>query len=97
MDSNISNHIAQLRQKIQQLIKLQDGLQKENARLKKELAKAAEKQQQAQEQLLHLQQQLDAARINTGDQSPDEKKQLSKRIDMYLKEIDKCLAIINKA
>lgn len=97
MDSNISNHITQLRQKIQQLIKMQDGLQKENARLKKELARGAEKHQQAQEQLLHLQQQLDAARINAGEQSPDEKKKLSKRIDMYLKEIDKCLAIINKA
>jgi predicted nucleic acid-binding Zn-ribbon protein len=96
LDSLISNHIAQLRQKIQQLIKVQDSLQKENARLKKELNKGTEKQQQAQEQLSLLQQQLDAARINTSGQSAEEKKQLSKRIDMYLKEIDKCLAIINK-
>ena len=63
--------------------------------LKKELEKATLLTVEKQELVQTLQQQMDVAKLGSGNLNEAEKNALGKRIDTYLKEIDKCLALLN--
>lgn len=92
---DIDLQIKSIQDKLQQLLKQQALLQKENARLKKDLEKANSLADEKQLSLQSLQQQVDVAKLSSGNLNDAEKNALSKRIDTYLKEIDKCLALLN--
>ncbi len=87
--------IKSIQDKLQQLLRQQALLQKENQQLKKELEKTTALHAEKQVLLQNLQQQSDAVKLGSGAISDAEKSALSKRIDLYLKEIDKCLALLN--
>ncbi len=84
-----------IHQKLQQLLKQYQLLQKENAQLKKELEKSTAIIQRKSEEINSLQQKMDVLKLNVGALYPDDKVALQKRIDSYLKEIDKCISLIN--
>ncbi len=88
-------HIKAVQDKLQLLLKSHQLLARENQRLQKELEKSQQQIAQRDEQILGLQQQVDALKLGTSAQSPEEKALLEKRINGYLKEIDKCLALLN--
>ncbi|TDO26721.1 hypothetical protein [Sediminibacterium goheungense] len=88
-------HIKAVQDKLQLLLKSHQLLARENQRLQKELEKSQQQMVQRDEQILGLQQQVDALKLGTSAQSPEEKALLEKRINGYLKEIDKCLALLN--
>ena len=87
--------IKSIQDKLQLLLKQQAVLQKENQRLKKELDKATADLTEKQELVQTLQQQMDVVKLGSGNLNEAEKNALGKRIDVYLKEIDKCLALLN--
>ena len=87
--------IKSIQEKLQQLLKQQAGLQRENQRLKKELDKATGLLEEKQSLMQSLQQQMDVVKLGSGNLNEAEKNALGKRIDIYLKEIDKCLALLN--
>lgn len=88
--------IKTIQDKLQQLLRQQSLLQKENQKLKKDLDKALQDNGE-KEKLMHtLSQQVDALQLGSGKLlNETEKNALGKRIDGYLKEIDKCLALLN--
>lgn len=92
---DLDSQIKRIQEKLQVLLKQQLVLQKENQRLKKELEKNITGNSEKQELLQVLQQQVDTLKLGSGKLDESEKQSLSKRIDGYLKEIDKCLAILN--
>lgn len=92
---DLSLQIKNIQDKLQQLLKQQSLLQKENLRLKKELEKAGTLTEEKEQALHTLQQQVDVLKMGSGNLSETEKNALGKRIDGYLKEIDKCLALLN--
>jgi chromosome segregation ATPase len=92
---DLSLQIKNIQDKLQQLLKQQVLLQKENQRLKKELEKAGTLTGEKEQALHALQQQVDVLKMGSGNLSETEKNALGKRIDGYLKEIDKCLALLN--
>jgi chromosome segregation ATPase len=87
--------IKSIQEKLQQLLKQQAVLQRENQRLKKELDKATGLLEEKQSLMQSLQQQMDVVKLGSGNLNEAEKNALGKRIDIYLKEIDKCLALLN--
>ena len=87
--------IKSIQEKLQQLLKQQAVLQRENQRLKKELNKATGLLEEKQSLMQSLQQQMDVVKLGSGNLNEAEKNALGKRIDVYLKEIDKCLALLN--
>ena len=87
--------IKSIQDKLQQLLKQQAVLHKENQRLKKELEKATGLNEEKQALVQALQQQTDVLKLGSGTLDEAEKNALGKRIDVYLKEIDKCLALLN--
>ncbi|NCI48845.1 hypothetical protein GWC95_02855 [Sediminibacterium roseum] len=88
--------IKSIQDKLQQLLKQQAMLQKENQRLKKELEKAVADNEAKERSLQAINHQVDALKLGSGNLlNETEKNALSKRIDGYLREIDKCLALLN--
>ena len=87
--------IKSIQDKLQQLLKQQAVLQRENQRLRKELDKATGLLEEKQSLMQSLQQQMDVVKLGSGNLNEAEKNALGKRIDIYLKEIDKCLALLN--
>jgi SMC interacting uncharacterized protein involved in chromosome segregation len=91
----LNEHITELQEKLQALLKAYRQVQKENLRLEKELSNIQQLQASNTAALSVLEQKLSAANINSGSWDPEEKIKLQKQIDTYLKEIDKCLALLH--
>ena len=87
--------IKSIQDKLQQLLKRQGMLQKENQKLKKDLEKTLSVTEEKEQTLQAIQQQMDVLKLGSGSLNDEEKNALSKRIDVYLKEIDKCLSLLN--
>lgn len=88
--------IKSIQDKLQQLLKQQALLHKENQKLKKDLEKAVAENVEKDQTLQEVRQQVDAVKLGSGNLlNETEKNALSKRIDGYLKEIDKCLSLLN--
>lgn len=92
---DLALQIKSIQDKLQQLLKQQAMLQKENQKLKKDIEKSALISGEKEEALQAIQQQVDVLKLGSGNLDEAEKNALGKRIDVYLKEIDKCLALLN--
>ncbi len=92
----LNTQITQLQNKLQLLLKNYAVLQKENIHLKKNIEKKENLLQAKTQQIQDFQQQLDSLKITRGGWGEEDKKQLQRRIDQYLKEIDICLAGLNQ-
>ena len=92
---DIDARLKTIQAKLQQLLKQYQLLQKENAQLKKDLQKSQDTSIAKTEQLETLQQQVDVLKLGVKGWNENEKAELEQRIDVYLKEIDKCIALLN--
>jgi chromosome segregation ATPase len=86
--------LTNLQNKLQLLLKQSQHLIKENISLKNENEQLVKALNKKDETIQKMQQQIDALKFNNV-MDEDEKKHLEKRIDEYLREIDKCLSILN--
>lgn len=93
---NTEQHLKRIQEKLQQLLKQHAAVQKENSRLKNELQEAREKILQQQKNMDELKQQASILKMNAGEMSGADKKELEKRINSYLKEIDRCIALLGE-
>ena len=82
--------------KLQQLMRRHKALQQENDRLRRTVGEAEEKLKQAQEQVQLLRTQLDVLKLNAGDLNAADKKEIEKKLNGYLKEIDRCIALLSE-
>ena len=92
----MNEQIQRIETKVQQLLKLYQQVQKENMQLQRENAKIKEQLQAKTEQATQLHQKVDALKMSAGSGMDETtKKELEKRINIYLKDIDKCLAMLH--
>jgi hypothetical protein len=89
-------YIKRIHEKLQQLLKQHNELQKENSRLKSELEKSSNQTLKHQQTIETLKQQVEVLKISTGNWDENDKKEFEKRINHYIKEIDKCIALISE-
>ncbi|MGB5029885.1 MAG: hypothetical protein WBO38_15395 [Chitinophagaceae bacterium] len=94
--SNTEHHLKRIQDKLQQLLKLYAALQKENSRLIQELASAQQKIEAYQKNTDELKQQVSVLKLSTGEMSEADKKEFEKRINGYLKEIDRCITLLGE-
>lgn len=87
--------LHRLQQKLVQLVKQNQLLQKQNATLKKESSLLRGTLNEKETQLQQLHQQIDVLRLSGNALIEDEKKLLEKRINLYLSDIEKCIALLN--
>jgi chromosome segregation ATPase len=94
---NTEIQLKNINDKIQQLLKQYQQLQKENSQLKKQAEKFQSDINAKTAQIYELQHQTDALKLGALAVNEEDKKILQKRIDTYLKEIDKCFNLLNTA
>lgn len=89
-------HIKRIREKLQQLLKQYHELQKENILIKKELAKVSKQSSEHLQTVETLKQHVEVLRITSGNWDVNDKKEFEKRINYYIKEIDRCIAMLSE-
>jgi len=93
---DIEKQLKRIQDKLQQVLKDHSALQKENLRLKEELDKNRNHSFTNQQTIEELKQQVDVLKITSGDWEEGDKKEFEKRINSYIKEIDRCIALLSE-
>jgi phage tail tube protein FII len=88
--------LKRIQDKLQQVLKDYAALQKENLRLKEELDKNRTQTFAHQQNIEDLKQQVEVLKITSGDWEEGDKKEFEKRINSYIKEIDRCIALLSE-
>ena len=95
-NSGAEARIRRIQDKLQQLLRQRDLLQKENERLKKDLTQLQEELLEQTEKFVQLQQQVEILRVTRTAMNEDEKRALEKRLGQYIREIDRCIAMMGE-
>jgi chromosome segregation ATPase len=94
--STTEQHLKRIREKLQQLLKQHAAVMKENTKLKDDLELARHRITVQQNNAEELKQQVSILKVSAGDMSDADKKEFEKRINGYLKEIDRCIALLGE-
>ena len=93
--NNLETHIRSVNEKLQQLLKKYTSLKKENDSLKDELNSLKEKEVEYKYALHELDQKVSILKAASGEMSEKDQKEFEKRINQYIKEIDKCIGLLS--
>ncbi|HSU27363.1 MAG TPA: hypothetical protein VLJ68_03215 [Chitinophagaceae bacterium] len=85
-----------IQEKLQLLLKQYAALEKENIQLKESLGKTKNQNKLHQQNVDGLKQQVNVLKLNAGQMPEADKKEFEKRINAYLKEIDRCIAMLGE-
>lgn len=88
--------LKRIQTKLHQLLKQHSVLQKENGWLKDELDAAKKEVSSHQETVDNLKQQVNVLKYSNGEMSDADKKEFEKKISSYVKEIDRCIAMLSQ-
>lgn len=94
--STTEQQLKRIQDKLQQLLKQHVAVQKENNKLKEDLDAARLKVSAQQKSADELKQQVSILKVSAGEMSEADKKEFEKRINGYLKEIDRCIALLGE-
>lgn len=89
-------HLKRIQDKVQQLLKQHIALQKENQSLKDELDGLKKETSLFKENSETLKQQVEILKYSNGEMTEEDKKQFEKRINTYIKEIDRCITMLSR-
>jgi len=94
--AELEEQVKRVNEKLQQLVKQYQLLQKENDKLKKDLTQLQSHQQSQSIHIEQLQQQTEILKLAKSEMGEDEKKAFEKRLNQYIKEIDRCITMLNE-
>jgi Ni,Fe-hydrogenase maturation factor len=92
----LENHIKRINDKLQQLLKSHQLLQKENSRQSELIKQLKEAKEKDDLQITNLQEKISILKAATGNMSEADKKAFEKNISQYIREIDKCIGILSE-
>jgi poly-D-alanine transfer protein DltD len=92
----LENDIKRVNDKLQQLLRQYTALQKENEKLKALVKKSLEEKEHSQQQMEQLQQQVTILKTAAGQLSETDKKEFERKINQYIKEVDKCITLLSE-
>ncbi|GAB3011361.1 hypothetical protein GCM10027051_12110 [Niabella terrae] len=95
MSQVLEEKIKSIQDKLQLLIRRHAAIVKENQSLRNALDEAKQQTLAAAGAAEALQHQLDAKKYSQNGMEPGEKKAFEKKINGYIKEIDKCIALLS--
>jgi predicted nuclease with TOPRIM domain len=91
----LEQHILRIQEKLQLLLKQHQAVLKENERLRRELADVKVHEKVMSGQLSQLEQQVAVLKTATSNLGPEDKKDLEKRLNFFIREIEKCITLLN--
>ena len=94
--SQLDQQLKRMNEKLQQLLKQYHSLQKENERLKHEFQQMTSRFNAVSDESDKWQQQTEILKLSKEQMNDAEKKAFEKRLSQYVKEIDRCIALLNE-
>ncbi len=88
--------LKRVHEKIQLLVKQYLALQKENERLKEDLKKIQTRSEIISRDAEKIRQQADVLKLSGRGLEETDKRMLEKRLNQYVREIDKCIALLHE-
>lgn len=88
--------LKRIQDKLQLLLKQHAALQKENNSLKEELGLARSALKAHEKNTDELRQQVDVLKLAAAAMNESDKKEFEKRLTGYIKEIDRCIALLGE-
>ena len=92
----IETHIARINTKLQDLLKKHASLQKQNQQQQELIAKLKEQQEAGEKKIKALEEQQYILKSAAGELNSTDKKAFEQTISRYIKEIDKCIALLSE-
>ncbi len=94
--NNLEAYIKTVNEKLQQLLKNHASIKKENGHLKEEVKKLTQKEENYKTKLYELDEKVNILKASSGEMTEADKKEFEKRINQYIKEIDKCIGLLSE-
>jgi len=88
--------VRRIQEKLQQLLRQRDLLLKENTKLREEVHQLQHNLEERGTRLEQLQQQVEILKATKAAMSDGEKRALEKRLGQYIREIDRCIALLGE-
>jgi len=85
-----------LYEKLQQLLQQQARLQRENKKLQEDLLLARKQEAATRTRVDELQQQVSILKMAAGEMSDKDKKTFERKLNQYIKEIDKAITYLSE-
>ena len=96
MPDSIDLHIKSIQPKLQLLFKKYALLGKENLQIKNENENFKLREKELVTKIETLEQQVNILKASAGKLEGDERVRFEKNINQYIRNLDKCIAILNK-
>lgn len=94
--SDLETNIKRINNKLQQLLKNYQLLQKDNRRQGDLIKELQETKANDREQITALQEKITILKAAAGKMNEADKKEFEKNISQYIREIDKCIGILSE-
>ena len=94
--NDLETHIKTVNEKLQQLVKQHTAIKKENDHLKEEIKKFTQKEESYETKLYELDEKVNILKASSGEMTEADHKEFEKRINQYIKEIDKCIGLLSE-
>ena len=91
----VDQQFTAFHEKLQQMLRQYNRLQKETDRLKEELEASRKRESLWQNKAEELQQQVAILKLAAGEMTEKDKKTFERRLAQYIKEIDKAIAYLS--
>lgn len=88
--------IRQLQNKVSQLIKLYQSLQKENASLINTITEQKKREAERMNEIEQLYEKVLILKVSSGTMEEGTQKEFENRINQYIKEIDHCIGMLSE-
>ncbi len=93
----MKNTVLNILNKLNKFVDLHEELKRKNVRLESDVSQLKSTLSEAESKIKKLEDKLKLASISESfNGSEDEMKQARKKINEYVREIDKCIALLNK-
>ncbi len=92
----LDDHIQTLQQKIQLLAKKHLQLEKENHKLKEEISRLKESRSDQKQEFEILEMRNAILKASQQQLDEKEKRELEKKLTFFIKEIDRCIAMLTQ-
>ncbi len=92
----LEQQVRRIQDKLQQLLRQRDILLKENGKLREELGRLQQQDKEQGFRLGQLAQQVEILKATKAAMSEEEKRALEKKLSQYIREIDRCIALLGE-
>jgi hypothetical protein len=86
--------VKRIYDKLQLVLRQREALLKDNNKLKDELQQLRQSENDRVGQVEQLKQQVEILKVKKGEMPLEEKTLLEKRLSQYIREIDRCIALL---